>query len=303
MLKRPPILSIRGAKKTFGEAIALRGVTLDLYPGELLGFLGPNGAGKTTLIRCLAGRSKLDKGNISIGYRGKRLDLLGVVPQTVAVYDDLTVEQNLRVFGKLHAVPKTQLRRRVDAALAWSNLTDRRRHLAKTLSGGMQRRLNIACSVLHRPKILLLDEPTVGVDPQSRERIYEMLDELRDKGTAILLTTHHLDEAQNRCDRIAIVDRGRVVRVGTFDDLVAETVGRHQRLTVHFSRTTEVASPRLSMDASGTVGSCLISDVASELPQVMQAVQASGAPVEHIVLQRPTLQHVFLYLTGKELRE
>ena len=194
MLRTAAILSIRKAEKSYGTTLALRGVTLDLFPGELLGFLGPNGAGKTTLIRCLAGRSTLDAGTLRFARGIDQAGGLGVVPQTIAIYGDLTAEQNLYAFGRLHAVPRRDLKNRVNEALGWSNLSDRRHHLVKTFSGGMQRRLNIACSVLHRPQILLLDEPTVGVDPQSRERIYEMLSELRNRGTAILLTTHQLDE-------------------------------------------------------------------------------------------------------------
>ncbi len=305
MSQRTPILSIRDAEKFYGKVHALRGVSLELYPGELLGFLGPNGAGKTTLIRCLAGRSALDYGGFQLNNSNGSGDanLLGVVPQGIAIYEDLTAEQNLFAFGRLHAVPRDTLGDRVDAALGWSNLADRRRHLVKTFSGGMQRRLNIACSVLHRPKVLLLDEPTVGVDPQSRERIYEMLDELREEGTAILLTTHQLDEAQFRCDRIAIVDQGEVVEVGTFDELVTRTVGRHQRLKVRFRSAPTVVIAPLSLDAAGTTGSCVMSDVATELPRVMETLQAASQRIDHVVLQGPTLQEVFLHLTGKELRE
>jgi ABC-2 type transport system ATP-binding protein len=213
------------------------------------------------------------------------------------------VEQNLFAFGKLHKVPRAQLRARVDTALEWSNLADRRRKLVRTLSGGMKRRLNIACSVLHRPKILLLDEPTVGVDPQSRERIYEMLRELKNKGTAILLTTHQLEEARVHCDRIAIVDRGSIVRVGTFNELVSGTVGRHQRLTVQFSHATHCAPKGLTMDATGTVGRCEIYDVTAQLVPLIQSLQKTDVPIDHVVLQGPTLQDVFLQLTGKDLRE
>jgi ABC-2 type transport system ATP-binding protein len=303
MSQQPPILSIRDAQKSYAKVHALRGVNLDLYAGELLGFLGPNGAGKTTLIRCLAGRSELDAGTLEFGDAIGDREGLGVVPQTIALYQDLTAAQNLFVFGRLHAVPRSQLRARVQYALEWSNLTERRRHLVKTFSGGMQRRLNIACSVLHQPKILLLDEPTVGVDPQSRERIYEMLDELRDAGTAMLLTTHQLDEAQFRCDRIAIVDQGQVVRVGTLDDLVTGTVGQNQRLQVRFRSAPAVRPPALSMDADGRTGSCAMSDVAVELPLVLNRLHAVGQPIDHVVLQQPTLQDVFLHLTGKDLRE
>ena len=173
----------------------------------------------------------------------------------------------------------------------------------KTFSGGMQRRLNIACSVLHRPQILLLDEPTVGVDPQSRERIYGMLDELREQGTAILLTTHQLDEAQFRCDRIAIIDQGQIIRSGTLDELVAATVGAGQRLRVRFHSAPQQVPPPLVLAHEGTVGSCVISHVASQLPRILADLQATGQPFDHVVLQPPTLQDVFLHLTGKELRE
>lgn len=303
MPQHTPILSIRNAEKSYGKVPALRGVSLDLYPSELLGFLGPNGAGKTTLIRCLAGRSELDEGQLVFGEQLAGLEALGVVPQTIALYQDLTAQQNLYAFGKLHAVPRYELRARVTDALEWSTLTDRRRHLVKTFSGGMQRRLNIACSVLHRPTILLLDEPTVGVDPQSRERIYEMLNELREEGTAILLTTHQLDEAQFRCDRIAIVDQGQVVRVGTLEELLAGTVGQDQRLQVRFRAAPHAIPPALTMEADGCTGSCAVSDVAVELPRVLDRLGAVGQPIDHVVLQQPTLQDVFLHLTGKELRE
>lgn len=297
------VLEIRDARKSYGGSPALRGVTLSLLAGELLGFLGPNGAGKTTLIRCLAGRSKLDSGSIQFAGHAYGRDGLGVVPQTIAVYEDLTAEQNLRAFGALHALRPRELRERVAAALEWTNLTDRRRDLVKTFSGGMQRRLNIACSVLHRPKILLLDEPTVGVDPQSRERIYDMLNELRDQGTAILLTTHQLDEAQFRCDRIAIVDRGEVVRVGTFGELVEQTVGSRQRLQVRFVSALAQPPAGLAMDASGRTGSCVVTDAVAELPYMMSRLQGAGQQVEQLVMQQSTLQDVFLHLTGKELRE
>lgn len=315
--ERDPILSVRDAEKFYGMAPALRGISLDLYPGELLGFLGPNGAGKTTLIRCLAGRSKLYKGSIEMfdagdseptrSRRAIRARSIGFVPQTLALYDDLTVEQNLCAFGQLHGVRRQDLDSAVADALRWADLADRRRKLASTLSGGMKRRLNIACSVLHEPAILLLDEPTVGVDPQSRERIYEMLSDLQSIGTAILLTTHQLDEAQHRCDRIAIVDQGQVICVGTFDELVATTIGTNQRLTVHFRTKPRTLPPQLptafTFDETGTIGSCELSDIPTQLPVFMDSLSKIGVDVEQVTLQGPTLQHVFLHLTGKELRE
>ncbi|EMI19860.1 ABC superfamily ATP binding cassette transporter, ABC protein SagG [Rhodopirellula maiorica SM1] len=297
------ILSIQAAEKSHGKTRALRGLSLDLFPGELLGLLGPNGAGKTSLIRCLAGRSRLDKGAFTFATGTDAPHSLGVVPQSIAVYQDLTAQQNLVAFGKLHAVDRHQLGERVDQALQWANLTDRRHHLVRTFSGGMQRRLNIACSVLHHPAILLLDEPTVGVDPQSRSRIYEMIDELRDRGTAILLTTHQLDEAQYRCDRIAIVDLGKVVCVGTLDELIASTVGHCQLLRIRFQHVVDATRYGLSMDDSGTTGTCVISDPATQLAEILTSLDRDQHRVGQVLLQQPTLEDVFLHLTGKELRE
>ncbi len=302
MASQKIVLSIREALKSYANVPALRGVSFDLYAGELLGFLGPNGAGKTTLIRCISGRSRLDGGTIGFRTENGR-NALGVVPQSMAIYEDLTAAQNLWSFGRLQRIPRYELRRRVEDALGWSNLLDRRNDLAKTFSGGMQRRLNLACSVLHRPQVLLLDEPTVGVDPQSRERIYVMLDILRDQGTAILLTTHQLDEAQFRCDRIAVVDRGVVVQVGTMDELIANTVGSQQQLSVTFRRVPDHDFPQLSFDASKLTGRCAISDVTVQLPQILHEIQEAGEPVTNVVLQGPTLQSVFLQLTGTDLRE
>ena len=212
-------LEVAGARKKFGDVEALAGASFDVRPGELLGLLGPNGAGKTTVIKAIAGRLHLDAGTIrvfgrTVTPRDSRPDV-GLVPQELAVYPLLTARENLEVFGTLYGVSKSELQRRVSWALEWSDLKDRSGEPVKRFSGGMKRRLNIACSLLHDPKLVLLDEPTVGVDPQSRERIYEMLSALRQAGVSIVLTTHHLEEAEQRCDRIVIIDKGRIVASGT----------------------------------------------------------------------------------------
>ena len=216
-------LSVRDARKRFGSVQALDSASLDLRPGELVGLLGPNGAGKTTLIRAIAGRLRLDAGTIEIEGRpvtpGVTRPELGIVPQELAVYPNLTPRENLEVFGRLYGVPSSALADRVNRALDYAALADRASEPVKRLSGGMKRRLNIVCSLLHEPRIVLLDEPTVGVDPQSRERIYEMLAELRQRGVSVLLTTHHLDEAEVRCERIVIIDHGKVIASGTLADL------------------------------------------------------------------------------------
>jgi len=198
---------------------ALDGVSLELREGELLGLLGPNGAGKTTLVRAIAGRVRLDAGTITIDSGA-----LGVVPQEIALYPALTARENLEAFGELNGLRGPTLRERVGWALEWTALAERTKDPVRTFSGGMRRRLNIACGILHRPRVILLDEPTVGVDPQSRERIHDMLDALRADGHTLLLTTHQLDEAEARCSRIVIVDHGRVIADGEPAELI-RTIG------------------------------------------------------------------------------
>jgi len=230
-----PALSVFYARIAYGAVQALQGVSLDVHAGEVLGLLGPNGAGKTSLLQCLAGRRKLDSGEIRCSFTGDLESIIGIVPQEIAVYHDLSVEQNLSVFARFQGIDKSEIRDVVHEAIEWAQLSEKRRALAGGLSGGMQRRLNIASSVMHRPQILLLDEPTVGVDPQSRERIYEMLAGLLDAGTAILLTTHHLEEAQERCDRIAIIDQGKIVDCGSLEELLSRTIGTAQYVRVQFT--------------------------------------------------------------------
>jgi ABC-2 type transport system ATP-binding protein len=216
------VLEIRDAWKSYGDVPALAGAALELRQGELLGLLGPNGAGKTTLVRAVAGRVRLDRGRVELA--GGR-DRLGVVPQEIAVYPLLTAAENLRAFGSLHGLLGKDLDERVRWALDWTGLGERPGEPVKQFSGGMRRRLNIACGVLHRPAVVLLDEPTVGVDPQSRERIYQMLDGLRSEGASLLLTTHYLEEVEARCDRVVIIDHGKSVAAGTPAELVERVLG------------------------------------------------------------------------------
>lgn len=309
-----PVLEISDLRKSFGAAAALSGVSFVLGRAERLAFLGPNGAGKTTLIRCLSGRARPDSGSIRlygkpINSPGAR-EILGLVPQEIAVYPDLTTRENLAVFGRFHGLRGGDLRSKIEWALHWTGLESRARDLVGTFSGGMKRRVNLACGVLHSPKVLLLDEPTVGVDPQSREKIFGMLDQLSASGTAILLTTHHLDEAQLQSDRIVIVDQGRVVADGTFDDLVDETVGRHRvvRLRVDGPETASPHGPpvpdqgRFRKVGDG-VYSARIGDVAAELPDLIDSLRQQGYGVADVDIQAPSLHHVFLHLTGRQLRE
>ena len=301
-----PALRVRDVARRFGSTVAVASASLELRRGERLALLGPNGAGKTTLVRCISGRVAPDSGEIEMlgqplprsGARPK----LGFVPQEIALYPDLTARENLEAFGRFHGLRGREVQEAARWALAWTGLSDRAGDLTRTFSGGMKRRVNIACGVLHRPQVLLLDEPTVGVDPQSRERIFVMLEELRDQGTSILLTTHQLDEAEQRCDRIVIIDHGRVIAAGTLPELIERTVGVNRRVKL---RLTEASPPpegfRATENPRELVGE--VGDVALELPELLARIRDAGGQVSDIDVRAPSLHSVFIHLTGRELRE
>jgi ABC-2 type transport system ATP-binding protein len=305
-----PPLVVRNAEKSFGAVRALAGVSFDLRRGELLGLLGPNGAGKTTMIKGIAGRTRLDSGDVVLLGRPlaatDRRPEIGVVPQELAIYKRLTARENLTAFGRLSGVSATDIRARVDAALGWSDLTERADEPIERFSGGMKRRLNIACSLLHEPAVVLLDEPTVGVDPQSRARIYEMLAALQARGVSIVLTTHHLEEAEQRCERIVIIDHGKIVASGTVADLVRAAVGAARRVTIEFGASwPEATSPPAGLDLDGNrrSGQTTVTDVGAELSGLLARLAATGVPIADVKLAGASLQDVFIALTGRELRE
>jgi ABC-2 type transport system ATP-binding protein len=287
-------LQIESVVKTFANRRALDGVSLELRGSEVLGLLGPNGAGKSTLVRTIMGRVKPDSGSVSIfgkpapaGDTDARVEV-GVVPQEIALYPNLTSYENLTVFGRYLGLSGAALEEAIKRALDWAALTDRLHEPVKTFSGGMKRRLNMAVGVLHQPRVLLLDEPTVGVDPQSRERIYQMIESLRAGGVSLIYTTHYMEEAERLCDRIAVIDNGRVIATGTKDELVRNTVGTKREVVVEF--------------ADGTRVTHLIDDAADML-RVMRESETEGSAVRDLTMKSPSLEKVFLHLTGKGLRE
>jgi linearmycin/streptolysin S transport system ATP-binding protein len=312
------VLTVTNARKKFGPVVALDGSSFELRQGELLALLGPNGAGKTTLIRAITGRVRLDAGEVRLFDRvldGRQTPPeLGIVPQEIAVYPDLTARENLDVFGRLNGLSGADLVKQIDWALESTGLADRAAESVKKFSGGMRRRLNIACGVLHHPKVVLLDEPTVGVDPQSRDRIYDMLGELARSGVSLLLTTHHLEEAEARCSRTVIIDHGKVIAAGTLSELVDQTVGRYRLVTlqldapldagaaVKVSSMTNGAGITIEGDNGRTVRTRM-RDVALELPPLLECVRAAGRSVDDVEVRGPSLQAVFIHLTGRELRE
>jgi ABC-2 type transport system ATP-binding protein len=299
-----------GLEKRFGDVQALAGASIDARKGELLGLLGPNGAGKTTMIKAVAGRLRLDAGTIRLFgrevTRGERRPEIGVVPQELAVYKLHTAKENLQVFGKLYGVSGRALAERVTWALAWAGLEDRANEPVVRFSGGMKRRLNIACSLLHDPKLVLLDEPTVGVDPQSRERIYEMLAALQVLGVSIVLTTHHLEEAERRCERIVIIDHGRTVASGTVRELMGSALGTARTATVTLDRPLPPDAPlpgEATLDTERRAIRAQVHDVGPDVSDLLRRVSAAGGEVTDVSLSGATLQDVFIALTGRELRE
>jgi ABC-2 type transport system ATP-binding protein len=302
-----PALQIEDVSKRYGEQVALRGVSLEVEPGERLALLGPNGAGKTTLVRCVSGRVRPDRGRIRLWgeplSRTLRAEHLGLVPQDIALYPALTARANLEIFGRLYGLRGSELTRRVEWALEWVGLSARARDRIATYSGGMKRRINLACGVLHGPRVALLDEPTAGVDPQSRERIYDMLDELGRQGTAFVMATHHLEEAEQRSDRVVILDDGRVVAQGTVSELVARTVGRRRRIVMRLDRPLDQQIPGMLPGTHPAEVVIETEDVVKDLPVALASLEAVHHRIEDFGIESPNLHAVFIHLTGRELRE
>jgi len=281
------VLSLRDLRKRFGDRVAVDGLSLEVHRGEILGLLGPNGAGKSTTIHMAVGLLDPDEGVVDVDGRGSPRNpevrrLLGVAPQSIALYDALTPEENLRFFGRVQGLSGKVLRDRVEWALSFAALSDRRRDRSGELSGGMKRRLNLAAALVHDPSLLLLDEPTVGVDPQSRNAILDRVMELRTADRAVVYTTHYMDEAARICDRIAIVDAGRVLALGT----TAELLSRHG------------GDPTLVVVRNGAERRIATRDPAGELTRILAA-----GPVDDFRVERADLEAVFLHLTGKRLRD
>lgn len=308
-------LECRGLRRSFGKLVAVDEVGFHIAPGETYGLLGPNGAGKTTTISIIAGLLERDAGEVTVAgepmttHSVRAKSALGYVPQDLAIYPDLSGRENLMFFARLYGMPTAEARRRSEEVLALTGLTDRAGDQTKQYSGGMKRRLNIGIGLLHRPRLLILDEPTVGVDPQSRNAILESVEGLSGAGMAVLYTTHYMEEAERLCDRIGIIDHGKLIAEGTRAELVS-MVGEGDQ--VRLAATGNLASAADGLAARSWVrqaraldGSIdLVVDKArSELPAILTDVAAAGATVRSVEVTEPDLEAVFLHLTGRALRD
>ncbi len=304
-------LEVRNLSKAFGERRALDGVSLDLAPGEILGLLGPNGAGKTTLVRSVAGRVVPEGGSLRIlGFDAgddRARTVRGWVPQEIALYPLLSPRENLWTFGRYQGLMGAALEAGIASSLDWVGLADRANDKTDTLSGGMKRRLNITAGTIHGPRVLLLDEPTVGVDPQSRERIYAMIGELKSRGVSLLYTTHYMEEAERLCDRIAIIDHGKIIASGTKDELVRQTLGTREALTIDAGAPIPPGLKekllRRGATVDGTKMQLSVDNPAEQIRELLELFHSDGVPVRDLTLKSATLEQVFLQRTGRELRE
>jgi ABC-2 type transport system ATP-binding protein len=312
---RARILECRDLTKSFGDIAAVKGVGFHIGEGETYGLLGPNGAGKTTTISMVTGLMEPDGGEVLVGGQPlttRSVDAkreIGLVPQDLAVYPDLTAKENLIFFGKLYDMAGADLKSRADEVLEIIGLTDRANDQTGEYSGGMKRRLNIGIGLLHKPRLLLLDEPTVGVDPQSRNAILESVEHLSDEGMAVLYTTHYMEEAERLCDRVGIIDLGLIKAEGTRRELI-QMIGRRDRVRLQAGGATvaavEAVAAMPAVHEAGVVDSgieMLVDDAGNWIAEILGKVSGAGVSVTSVDVDEPNLESVFLHLTGRALRD
>jgi ABC-2 type transport system ATP-binding protein len=310
-----PIVEVKDLVKTYDERVALDGISFSVRSGEVFGLLGPNGAGKTTILSILATLRVPDKGQVAIGgydvvqETGRVKTLIGYVPQEMALFPTLSAWDNLAFFGRLYLLSEALLRQRISAVLELVGLTDRARDAVKTFSGGMKRRLNIAVGLIHQPRVLFLDEPTVGVDPQSRNFIFEHIEQLKGEGMTVLYTTHYMEEAERLCDRVAIMDEGRILALNTTQDLIGLLGGGviHVGLPGDAMANMLPAIEALShvQEASSSDGDIRIQTTTANLAllELIELCNSYDVPILSLQVLEPNLESVFLHLTGKRLRD
>jgi ABC-2 type transport system ATP-binding protein len=309
------VIEVEGLTKRYGDVLAVEELSIRAEGGEIFGLLGPNGAGKSTTIGCISGLLAPSSGRVrvlghDVGIAPKLAKrALGIVPQEIAVYDDLSARENLSYWGSAYGLRGAALRARVDEVLEEIGLADRAKEPVAKFSGGMQRRLNFGCALVHEPSVLLLDEPTVGVDPQSRVKLLELIRRRARQGLCVLYTTHYMEEAEDLCDRLAIVDHGRVIASGTLTELRAR-LGERDLVILSGAFAPAAVRAVLADQADVEVVAAdehaltlSLRDASKRLATLFQALASAGSEVRETTLRQPSLESLFIALTGKELRE
>ncbi|MFC1530052.1 ABC transporter ATP-binding protein [Gemmatimonadota bacterium] len=307
------MIQVEDLHKSYGETVAVNGISFTAEPGRIFGLLGPNGAGKTTSIDCIAGVHKPTSGRILVGghdiVRNARQakSLMGVVPQEVALYEEVSARENLHFWGGACGLKGSVLKERATEVLELIGLIDRAEEAVKKYSGGMKRRLNFGCGVMHSPPVLLLDEPTVGIDPQSRVRLLDLVREQAAGGVSVLYTTHYMEEAEALCDEIAIIDHGTIHAQGTLEEL-RSLVGEKDmvKLTGTFDPSAVIGGKLPEVEILESDGEALLvsmMNAAGNLAILLEALHDTGATLRETSVRRPSLETLFIKMTGKELRE
>lgn len=308
------VASLQGVVVRYGTHVALDYIDLDIQEGEIVGLLGPNGAGKTTLIQTLSGLKTVERGTVALfgqskdPFSNQNMEKLGLVTQEITVFEELTAKENLQFFAGIYGLKGEEKKKRVKEALEFVGLGDKGNKTPYKFSGGMKRRLNIACALTHRPKFLILDEPTVGIDPQSRNHILEAVRKLRNDGTTILYTTHYVEEVQAIASRVVIMDQGQIIKEGTVDELV-QTVQHEEKVTIEVTEPDRVSMTRIEniagvrkVEAAGRKITVISAVGSGNLDRIVSIVKEQAGLIG-IHAEKPNLEDVFLTLTGKQLRD
>ncbi len=308
------MIKVENLVKKYGETTALDGISFEIKEGKFFGLLGPNGAGKTTTISILSTILRPDSGTVRIAGFDLQKDPdqckrnIGVVTQEIALYNKLSAFDNLMFWGGIYDVPKAELKTRISEILSLFGLTERQHDKIEAYSGGMKRRINIASAMLHRPKVLFMDEPTVGVDPQSRNLIFEVLEKLHKEGITIVYTTHYMEEAERFCDQIGIIDKGKIIAEGTLAEL-KKSGGIKESIAVTFNEISEEVAKKIGTFLDGEfkfTGNTLhyySNQIKSDLGKLIVLCNDQGADISNIEIQKVNLETIFLSLTGKQLRD
>ncbi|MFD2567520.1 ABC transporter ATP-binding protein [Pseudotenacibaculum haliotis] len=306
------MIHVTNLSKSYSGVKAVNNVSFEIAKGEIFGLLGPNGAGKSTILNMMSTVLPTDEGIIKVddlqlnGNAKKFKQLIGVVPQEISLYEELSAYDNLVFWGNLYGIPSKELKERIHTILEMIGLLDRKKDLVKTYSGGMKRRINIAAALLHNPKVLLMDEPTVGIDPQSRNHIFEVIEALNKQGLTIIYTTHYMEEVERLCNRIAIIDSGKIIAQGTQEEL-KQLVPTQESIQLEFALLSEnqvtQLGEKLNLRMIQRENTLTIESSVKELSQIIIACNELNLAIKDIQLQKINLETIFLSLTGKQLRD